>query len=309
MCRVLMYAGKPALLDDLLYRPDNSLIRQTTDAQLLNMLNIGGFGIAAWDAASHDPRTPFLYRSGHVSVFDRNLKSLARKLIVTGLIAHVRGVAYHERTTVGEQNAHPFQFEGCPLALAHNGELTDFNRMRYLLVPYITPAIAQQIRGNTDSEWIYALLASQFDWTSAPTMDVLSVCVERTLAILHDVRRTAGISTCSPVNLFISDGEDLLGVRYTFDFGCYDTQHEDPQPFGNAVHRYLSLWYTLGGDYGLHDGEWKMTGGLRNADSLMVASEPLTRDTSTWLEVPEYSLFHTVRDTGRLAVKVRYLGE
>ena len=24
---------------------------------------------------------------------------------------------------------------------------------------------------------------------------------------------------------------------------------------------YLSLWYTAGRDYGLHEGEWKMTGG------------------------------------------------
>ena len=52
---------------------------------------------------------------------------------------------------------------------------------------------------------------------------------------------------------------------------------------------YLSLWYTLGRDYGLHDGEWKMTGGAENADSMMVASEPLTRDTAAWVEVPEYS--------------------
>lgn len=310
MCRVLMYAGKPVLLDDLLYQPDNSLIRQTTDAQMLDMLNIAGFGVAAWDARSHEPRTPYLYRSGHVSVFDRNMRSLARKLRVTGLVAHVRGVPYHERTTVGEQNAHPFMFDGCPFVLAHNGDLAEFGRMRFLLVPHIAGRVAQQIRGNTDSEWIYALLASQIhDWTRPPGVAELSTALERTLSILREARRTAGIDTCSPVNLFVSDGEHLLGARYTFDFGCYDLEQAGESRFSNSVHSYLSLWYTMGDAYAQHNGEWKMIGGNCDADSVILASEPLTRDTSTWLEVPEYSLFYTEREEGRLRVNVKYLGE
>jgi glutamine amidotransferase len=32
-----------------------------------------------------------------------------------------------------------------------------------------------------------------------------------------------------------------------------------------------------------------MVGGAGSADSVLVASEPLTRDVSTWIEVPEYS--------------------
>jgi glutamine amidotransferase len=39
-----------------------------------------------------------------------------------------------------------------------------------------------------------------------------------------------------------------------------------------------------------------MTGGAENADSIIVASEPLTRDTSSWVELPEYgALFAEVR--------------
>ena len=63
---------------------------------------------------------------------------------------------------------------------------------------------------------------------------------------------------------------------------------------------FLSLWYTLGRDYGLHDGEWKMTGGAEAANSILVASEPLTRDVASWVEVPEYSVLHArIRDDGR----------
>ena len=60
-------------------------------------------------------------------------------------------------------------------------------------------------------------------------------------------------------------------------------------------------------DYGLHDGEWKMTGGADTADSIMIASEPLTRDISTWLEVPEYSMIYADTRSGRPTVEIHYL--
>jgi predicted glutamine amidotransferase len=69
-----------------------------------------------------------------------------------------------------------------------------------------------------------------------------------------------------------------------FDFGCWEGEPRDTD-----LH-YLSLWYTTGRDYGFCDGEWKMVGGASNADSALFASEPLTRDVSTWVEVPEYSI-------------------
>ena len=50
-----------------------------------------------------------------------------------------------------------------------------------------------------------------------------------------------------------------------------------------------------------------MTGGADNATSILVASEPLTRDTAAWVEVPEYgALFAELRE-GRPRVSVRLL--
>lgn len=80
MCRVLAYLGEPLALDDLLFASDNSLIRQTYAPRMSDMLNLAGFGLVAWDAASFRPETPFGYRTTAVPVFDRNLKQLARKL-------------------------------------------------------------------------------------------------------------------------------------------------------------------------------------------------------------------------------------
>ena len=47
MCRVLAYLGEPVLLDNLLYAPDNSLVRQSYAPQHLRMLNLAGFGLTA----------------------------------------------------------------------------------------------------------------------------------------------------------------------------------------------------------------------------------------------------------------------
>jgi glutamine amidotransferase len=50
-----------------------------------------------------------------------------------------------------------------------------------------------------------------------------------------------------------------------------------------------------------------MTGGAERADSILVASEPLTRDSSSWVELPEYgALFADMRE-GRPRVSVKLL--
>ena len=65
-------------------------------------------------------------------------------------------MTHTEREIVGEPNLHPFRFRGASVALAHNGHLRDFTRMRYDLVEHVRPELAREIEGTTDSEWIYA---------------------------------------------------------------------------------------------------------------------------------------------------------
>jgi len=174
------------------------------------------------------------------------------------------------------------------------------------LAPHVKPQFLPRIRGTTDSEWVYALFVSQLDDPSGPAAEgEVFAALEKTLAILRQARQKLGIALSSSVNLFIANGSQLAAVRYCFDFGCYRT--DDPDRLNEANLSYLSLWYTLGRDYGLHDGEWKMTGGAEHADSIIVASEPLTRDTSAWVELPEYgALFAEVR-AGRPRLSLRLL--
>jgi predicted glutamine amidotransferase len=306
MCRALLYLGQPVLLDNLLFQPDSALIRQSTMPRMLHMLNLAGFGLRAWDPASNDPARAFSYYSQSLPVFDRNLQNLAQKIRPSCVLGHVRGVAYSTRVEISLQNVHPFHFREVPLVLAHNGDLADFARMKPLLAAHIRPEFLAQIHGTTDSEWIYALFVSRYA-KSLETLeeDALFAAIQDTLGILREARARLGIALSSSVNLFVANGSQLAAVRYCFDFGCYRT--EDPAKVHEANLNFLSLWYTLGRDYALHDGEWKMTGGAENADSIIVASEPLTRDTAAWVELPEYgALFAEIRN-GRPHVAVRLL--
>lgn len=313
MCRALLYLGQPVLLDHLLFQPDSALIKQSYMPKMLHMLNLAGFGLRAWDRDSHAPDQPFTYGSPSLPIFDRNLKNLAEKVRASAVLAHVRGVAYSTTVDISLQNVHPFQFPGVPLTLAHNGDLNRMAEMKRHLAAHVRPEFLKEIKGTTDSEWIYALIVSNLpDPFRKSSRDELMGAVPKALDIIRNVRKELGIALSSSVNLFMTDGTQLCAVRYCFDFGCYNTEH--PSKVHEANLNFLSLWYTLGRDYGLNDEpddedgpEWRMRGGAENADSIIVASEPLTRDTSTWVEVPEYAMLHAQIINDRPAVTIQYL--
>jgi len=287
MCRVVGYLGRPLLLDSVLFATDSSLARQTYSPRMMaTFLNLAGFGMAAWNDGSERPEEPFLYKVTSLPVFDRNLKCLAEKVSARCVIAHVRGVTYSEHEVLMQTNLHPFRFPGVKVTLAHNGHLREFARMRFDLVGHVHPTFVKHIEGTTDSEWIYALLLSQLDDPfGTPSADEIADGIVRTLRIVREIRQKHEIATSSPVNLFASTGTCLVATRFSFDYGWY--------PEGDAMLEtdlpYVSLWYTLGEEYRERDGEWQM-GASDHPESLLIASEPLTADTSRWLEAPEYSI-------------------
>ena len=289
---MLGYIGEPVSLGDVLFETDSSLVRQSYSPRMMaTFLNLAGFGMAAWDPNSVRPEDPFVYRVTTLPAFDQNLRSLADNLAPTCLIAHVRGVTYSAQETIATTNLHPFRFPNAGTVLAHNGHLREFGRMRYDLVQHIRPELGQWIRGTTDSEWIYALVLSQLgDPYGRPESRELADAAISALRLLRQVRARHGIDTSSPINLCLTTGQALVATRFSFDYGWY--------PDGDALLEtdlpYVSLWYTLGGEYASLDAGSAMSAS-DPARSLLIASEPLTVDTTTWLEVPEYSMITATR--------------
>ena len=301
MCRVVGYLGRPIALSSILYATDSSLVRQAYSPRMMaTFLNLAGFGMAAWDPDSVSPDEPFTYKVTTLPVFDRNLRNLADKIAPTCLLAHVRGVTYSGDEVISQQNLHPFRYHDTKVTLAHNGHLREFWRMKYDLIAHVRPDLARRVEGTTDSEWIYVLLLSQLrDPFAFAGVDELAEATTRTLAIIGDVRARNGIDTSSPVNLFVSTGRSLVATRFSFDYGWYP---EDDHLLETDL-PYVSLWYTLGNEYLERDGEWVMVG-EGEPTSLMIASEPLTSDTSTWLEAPEYSILTAALDGGRVTAEI-----
>jgi len=301
VCRFAAYLGEPILFEDLLYRPDGGLVHQAVDAELMSYLNLGGFGLAAWDPASPDPGRPLTYRVPNIPNFDRNLRALSEKISVSAFVAHVRGVVYDSRQSVGVNNIHPFLFEGASFALAQNGDLHDFSLMRYDLLEHLDARLIGLIEGTTDTEWVYALVLSQLEDPFARTgPEQAARAVTVALEILRNARERRGIATQSPVNLVLTDGEWMIATRYAFDYGWYP---EDGSFFADErEHDFTSLWYTVGGRFGQRaDGSFAVGEGATT--SAVVASEPLTKHTAGWLEAPEYSmLVLTPSHDGTLAV-------
>ena len=301
MCRFAAYLGEPLLMEDLLYEPDAALVHQAVDTELMSHLNLGGFGLAAWVPDSARPLAPLTYRVPTLPSFDRNLRALAGKLRARAMVAHVRGVVYDSRESIGTTNVHPFLFDGASFALAQNGDLYDFSRMRYDLLEDIAPRLVPLIEGTTDTEWVYALTLSQLPDPFAPVAaEEAAEAIIRSLEILRERRAARGIATQSPVNLVLTDGSWMLATRYAFDYGWYP---DDESFFASErEHDFTSLWYTTGGRFGRRpDGTFGTADGA--GTSAVVASEPLTKHTAGWLEAPEYSMLAlTPAADGRLAV-------
>lgn len=285
MCRVLMYLGKSITIADLLNNPDNSLIKQAYAPTMMRVIqNLAGFGMACWHNDMPDKRHPLYYRTTSLPFYDRNLASLSHNLTVNMLLAHVRGVIYNDKQVVTELNAHPFMFEDVNFLLAHNGSLEGLNEIKYSLHKHITPRYSQQISGTTDSEWIYALFLSRVAMTHDPTsVDAASQALLETLDILYDVRKKHDIKIASPLNLFVTNGQALIATRFVFSYGYFPPGMQDEHFI------YHSLWYTMGDNY-QNDGETYIMKNTDANDSIILASEPLTLDTTTWIEIPEYSL-------------------
>lgn len=300
MCRVLTYLGEPIVVEELLYIPDNSFIKQSYNPKYMShLLNLAGFGMAAWDPLSHYPNLPYLYKTALLPFYDENLRILSKKISPKCLLAHIRGVSYNEKQIVSNQNVHPFLFPHTNIALAHNGVLTHFDKMKYDLLDYIKPEYKKDIRGTTDSEWIYAVFLSQLANSNIvqnyASDDIINPILE-TLDVLAKVRKKHDIKSTSPVNLFITDGDFIAATRFVFDYGWPD---DDTTTSTHLT--YHSLWYTYGERYGFYDNEYKMRGNNKKS-SMIIASEPLTEDNTTWIEVPEYTLIFAKRENDQIQI-------
>lgn len=267
MCRWLAYSGGPVRLEDLLFKPQNSLVIQSKHSQLgATTVNGDGFGVGWYG----DGPRPGVYRSIEPAWSDRNLRELAA-------LAHSRRVFAHIRATTGsavqQTNCHPFR-HGSWLWM-HNGVIAGFSELKRDLALAVDPGLYPQIEGSTDSEMLF-FLALTFGLHDDPPG-----AVARAVGLVEDLARARGVPEPVQMTVATTDGETTWAFRYASSGSARSLFHSTDVA-------------TLRAQYPDHPVLHDLTD-----DTRLVVSEPLGDLQGAWREVPEasYVVVHGAGET------------
>jgi glutamine amidotransferase len=264
MCRLLAYKGTPVIMDNLLYKPKNSLVNQSINArEIEEPLNGDGFGVGWYvPEINYEPIT---YVSVNPAWSNRNLKNLAPKVKVECMVAHVRAASVGE---VSESNCHPFNFKN--LLMAHNGGVEEFGKIKRHLREPLSDELYNWIKGQTDSEHIFAYLLNHlFNAHQIVSPETVVDAFEHTYRDLKMMMGKYGIQEPAYLNMVVTNGLFVVATRY-----CSDPKEEP-----------LTLYHSEGSRYVVEDGITRLEAPEDNDHAVLVVSEKLTDD-KNWTMIP-----------------------
>ncbi|WP_231496575.1 class II glutamine amidotransferase [Rhodococcus sp. UNC363MFTsu5.1] len=257
MCRWMAYSGEPILAEDLLFRPEHSLIDQSLHSRLgATTTNGDGFGIGWYGEGAE----PAVFKSIEPAWNDSNLREIAGQLRTPLFFAHVRAST---GTAVQRSNCHPFR-HGRWLWM-HNGALRGFHETRRDLVTAIDPALFPDLEGSTDSETLF-FLALTFGLTEDP-FDA----VARAVGLVEDVGRAHGVDHPVQMTVATTDGESTWIFRYSTEGQSRSLFFSTEISRLRELHPEVPVLHQLGGE------------------TRFVVSEPLRELPGAWNEVMESS--------------------
>ena len=213
MCRWLAYSGSPVRLEELLYKPQHSLIDQSLHSKLgAETTNGDGFGIGWYGVGA----TPGVFHSVEPAWNDRNLRELAAHVESPLVFAHIRASS---GSPVQQTNCHPFR-HGRWLWM-HNGLIREFHEVKRDLVLAIDPSLYPLIEGSTDSE-VFFFLALTFGLEDDPP-----AAVEAAVGLIEDTGRARGVEHPIQMTVATSDGVSIWAFRYS-------SEHESRSLFNST---------------------------------------------------------------------------
>jgi predicted glutamine amidotransferase len=255
MCRWLAYSGAPVLLEDLLYKPRNSLVVQSLHSQLgAETTNGDGFGVG-WYGIGEEPG---VFRSTEPAWNDRNLRELARQIRSPRVLAHIRAST---GSPVQQTNCHPFR-HGRWLFM-HNGYIDSLHTVRRDLAMEVDPALFPEIEGTTDTELLF-FLALTYGLEANPP-----AAVARAVGFVEETGRRHGVEFPIQMTVVTTDGETTWAFRYSSEGRSRSLFHSTD--VSTLRHQYPD-------NPDLHQ---------LSDDARIVVSEPLGDLRGAWNEVPE----------------------
>jgi len=255
ICRWLAYSGSPVLLDELLYKRDNSLIVQSLHSRLgAEETNGDGFGVGWYG----EQKTPGVFRSIEPAWNDRNLRELSSHIKSRLVFAHIRAST---GSPVQQTNCHPFRHDNW--LFMHNGYIDGLHEIKRDLVLAVDPSLYADIEGTTDTELMFHL-ALTFGLQDDPPQ-----AVARTVGFVETTGREHGVEFPFQGTIATTDGECIWAFRYS-------SVGDSRSLFFSTDVRTLRELYP--------ENEL-----IRDVDdeSRLVVSEPLGDLPGVWNEVPE----------------------
>ena len=265
MCRWLAYTGAPLRIDNLLFRPRNSLIRQSLHAsQGATTTNGDGFGLGWYGERGF----PGLYRDTLPAWHDANLRSLAEQIRSRLFFAHVRASS---GTSTSRENCHPFRYERA--LFMHNGQIGGYELVRRDIENLIPGDVYRHRAGTTDTEAFFLLAIGH------GLLDDPPGAFARSIAAVREVMTRHGVTEPFRMTAALADGDRLFALRYSSD---------DHPP---------SLYFGEGAEI---EADGESVNFVPGRGSVLVLSEPLDMHEGPWREVPAGHVLETYGGAARV---------
>lgn len=304
MCRVLAYIGPEIPCGSLLLAPENSLINQALDPEMHPLLQLAGWGFGAWSEHLLKPEEPLRYRRPMAAFYDDNAEGIIPSLQASTLLAHVRAASYHAGTVLTDENCHPFSFIGTPFIIAQNGSLPHWQVLQREVLPYCKDEYLEQMRGTTDTEFLYVLLISLLEGDSD---DDVQRGFEEMLRIIGTAMKQLDVAELTKLKIALVAKDRIIGVNYGLGHEgeahpAGDWRELRKAEHGTDDHALAMLLEPMYVMTGRNFEDYEESYGVDvtspdEATSALFASEPLTEDTDDWSEI-KFGQMVTLRRTG-----------
>jgi glutamine amidotransferase len=315
MCRVLAYIGPDTPLENLLLKPENSLVNQTLDPERHPELQLAGWGFGIWSDHLLKPEEPYVYHRPMAAFYDDNVAGMVPSLQASTMLAHVRAASYNSSCVLADENCHPFSYQETPWIIAQNGDLPNWQILQRDLLPHCKDKYLGQMKGTTDTEFLYVLLLSLLE---DDTDEGVQRGLEEMLRLIVKSMKNLGLVKLAKLKMALVAPGRIIGVNYgsghdgeTDPAGDWrELRKSGPGTDDFALSMLLEPMYLLVCRYlendenTPHDFE---SCGPDEATSAIFASEPLTENDDDWAHVEFGEIVFLERKDGCITKRVSTL--
>ncbi|KAI8971136.1 N-terminal nucleophile aminohydrolase, partial [Trametes punicea] len=321
MCRWFAYlsATEPCLLEDVLILPDHAISKQVHERYLPYLFhyepdkdsystkkemslrnspyNLDGLGLVWYTSSRADfgecegPR-PVSYKILRQPQTDPIFHSLCAGTTAHAVFAHIRAASGATAITI--YNNHPFTFGR--YAFMHNGVVAHFDQIKRTLALSLSDEAHALVKGTTDSEMLAALFFTYLEarrgaqvWEAQHPLEELKQCLEQAIETVFALQRTelkkvGKTPDASSLNIAITDGEQLLAIR----FRNHATEHPPSLYLSTRAGVALNRKFPGHPDLeGVDNGVQNLKAPEEHGDHVIIASEPTTYKKSDWELIPK----------------------